>query len=230
MSPALGLVFEKKDTPEEHLAEAKELIARDEAGDRERATEQRFLHMSAAEHIATAMTLDNRLTQRKVAEKIGKSPAWVNTLIAWRARKYDTPTAFGPQAKAAKAARLVQTKHESDATKRERLARDKARAEAETAKAKAQEAKAKQREAKAKADQARAEARKAREKAKEAFRRMFHGGKKADISGEQRERLVKFLGMLGSDGDGERANAAKMADGLRAKIGVGWDQLIVEAA
>ncbi|SDI55160.1 hypothetical protein SAMN05444171_4066 [Bradyrhizobium lablabi] len=219
-------------TPDEHLAEAKELIARDEAGDRERTTEQRVLHMGAAEHIAKAMTLDNRLTQRKVADRIGKSPAWVNTLIAWRAKKYETPTAFGPQAKEAREkSRLDPTKHtKPKATTAEKVNASRAKHEAEAAKARAQEAKARQREAKAQADRARAEARKAREQAKETLCRIFHGGKTADISAEQREKMIKFLGMLGSEHDGERANAGKMADVLRTKLGVAWDQLIVEAA
>jgi len=41
-----------------------------------------------------------------------------------------------------------------------------------------------------------------------------------------RERLVKFCGMLGSDHDGERANAARMADKLVRDAGLTWQHVI----
>lgn len=41
-----------------------------------------------------------------------------------------------------------------------------------------------------------------------------------------RKRLVQFCGMLGSDHDGERANAARMADRLIREAGLTWENVI----
>jgi len=41
--------------------------------------------------------------------------------------------------------------------------------------------------------------------------------------------LVKALGMLGSDHVGERDNAARTAEGIRIKLGMTWDELVVPA-
>ena len=41
-----------------------------------------------------------------------------------------------------------------------------------------------------------------------------------------RQRLVRLCGMLGSDHDGERANAGRFADRLIREAGLTWDQLI----
>jgi hypothetical protein len=49
----------------------------------------------------------------------------------------------------------------------------------------------------------------------------------ASISYEARERLVKLLDKLGSDDEGERANAARMADDLRKSLRLTWSNLIV---
>ena len=40
-------------------------------------------------------------------------------------------------------------------------------------------------------------------------------------------RLVKFLGMLGSDHDGERASAGRMAHNLVTKHGLTWADVVV---
>ena len=40
------------------------------------------------------------------------------------------------------------------------------------------------------------------------------------------EKLAKFLGMLGSDYDGERLNAAAAAENLRRKLGMTWPELL----
>ena len=50
------------------------------------------------------------------------------------------------------------------------------------------------------------------------------------IDHEFRDRLVKLLGMLGSSGDGEVVNAARMAEDLRLKLKLTWPDLIVAAA
>lgn len=46
---------------------------------------------------------------------------------------------------------------------------------------------------------------------------------------DTRDRLVKFLGMMGSSGDGEVVNAARMAEDLRRKLKLTWPDLIVAA-
>jgi hypothetical protein len=45
-----------------------------------------------------------------------------------------------------------------------------------------------------------------------------------------RQRLVRFCGMLGSDHDGERANAARMADRLIREAGLTWEAVIAVPA
>jgi hypothetical protein len=198
----------------EHLEHAKHCIALGENSMRE-----------AAEHIANAMRLDNKLTQRAVAERIGKSAAWVNCLIRWKFEGYKSETPFGPQAKASrkKAAAVQATKHAPEKVTPQRLLRDKARAERDAAKANASEARGpKAAEAKHKAQQAKQEADAERLRAD----RLKSKGV-ADISYEDRDRLVKFLDMLGTEHDGERANAAKMADDLRQSLDLSWENLIV---
>lgn len=55
-----------------------------------------------AENIAAAS--EQGATQRKIAEVVGKSAAWVNGLLKWRLAGYPA-TAFGPQAAKASRAR-----------------------------------------------------------------------------------------------------------------------------
>lgn len=47
-----------------------------------------------------------------------------------------------------------------------------------------------------------------------------------ELSEQDRQRLVGILGMLGSEHDGERANAARKAEQLRRKSGATWDELL----
>jgi hypothetical protein len=47
---------------------------------------------------------------------------------------------------------------------------------------------------------------------------------------EYRDKLVKLLGMLGSDHDGERANAARLADEHRKRSGLTWGELVLPLA
>jgi DNA-binding MarR family transcriptional regulator len=42
----------------------------------------------------------------------------------------------------------------------------------------------------------------------------------------QRDMLVKILGMLGSDQDGEALSAARKAETLRVKLGLSWDAIV----
>ena len=84
-----------------------------------------------------------------------------------------------------------------------------------------------QAKAKAQADAAKARA-KARADAKRDahFRRMTS----AILKGPDRDTLVKALGMMGSEHDGEALNAARKAEQLRRKLGVTWEQLVIEAS
>ena len=77
-----------------------------------------------------------------------------------------------------------------------------------------------------------ADARTARAKEKASSDRFFRSAfgvktAKKKIQSGPRELLVKALGMLGSDHDGERANAARFAEKQRTQLGMTWDELIV---
>jgi hypothetical protein len=85
----------------------------------------------AAEYLAE--TCKQGATQRQSAKAIGKSPAWVNTLLKWQAAGFkDTP--FGPQSKAKRAAVQSPKQSRRPMTADEALAQ-KAQAEFQTARA-----------------------------------------------------------------------------------------------
>jgi hypothetical protein len=66
-------------TKAQHLTEAKRAVA---AGDKS--------YRLAADHMAAAQK--QGATQREIADKVGKSPAWVNDLLRWRTYGFkDTP-------------------------------------------------------------------------------------------------------------------------------------------
>jgi hypothetical protein len=187
----------------------------------------------AAEDIAAAE--EQGATQREIAEAVGKSAAWVNRLLKWRQSGYQDATAFGPQAKASRQrAQRVQANEQQKkkpATTSEQAQAAAARARAETAKAEAAKAKAQAQTAKAAAAKAKADARTARAKDRASFFRSAFGGStaKKTIPSGARERLVKALGMLGSDQAGERANAARFVEKQRTQLGMTWDELIIPA-
>jgi len=247
---------------------------------------ENFMHV-AAEKIADAA--EQGATQRKIAEDVGKSAAWVNTLLQWRLGGYQG-SCFGPQAKAkrVKAERaktehtervFSQTKHDpasmTEAQAQAATAKahaDFAKAEADKAKAEAAKAKANERarkaeaeanerarkaEAKATTAKAKASARwaeeaeaRARQASAEAADRMFagmgtrsfggignsagigpggYGSKRPEMTKAERTKLVALLNHLGNSNDGERDMAARKADAMREKLGVGWNDLIVRA-
>jgi hypothetical protein len=198
------------------LDEAKQAIANGEAS-----------LQRAAECIAKAQA--RGATQRQIAEAVGKSAAWVNQLLKWRAAGYGQ-TAFGP----AKAAQRAAFRQSERAKKSKPKRTTPEQAEAERAKAQAQKAKADAAKAKADAAKAKAEARRAREETKraerEAYANFFAGLRpKREIHSGDRTLLVKALGMLGSDQDGEVLNAARMAEKLRRKLGMSWEELLISA-
>jgi hypothetical protein len=49
------------------------------------------------------------------------------------------------------------------------------------------------------------------------------------FSASDRKRLVQLLGMLGSDFDGERANAGRLAHRLLVEHDLRWDDVVVSA-
>jgi len=188
------------------------------------AGEDRF--RQAAEDIATAS--EQGATQHQIAETVGKSQAWVNGLLKWRSAGYqDTP--FGPQSKASRARRAdyqAPNNHRPASTS-EQAEAVKAKAEAATARARAQQAKAEAAEARAQARKAKAEANKA---SHDTFTEMHRRSTRPkEIHSSMRTLLIKALGMLGSEQDGECLNAARKAEQLRKKLGMNWDELIVEA-
>jgi hypothetical protein len=188
---------------------------------------------AAAEDIAAAQK--QGATQRQIAEALGKSAEWVNRLLKWRESGFQDVTAFGPQAKSSRQRRVQapEQKRQKPATTSEQAQAAAARARAETAKAEAAQAKADAQKAKAEAAKARTEARTARAKEKansySFFQAAFNGTSNKKIPNGARERLVKALGMLGSDHGGERANAARVVEKQRAQLGMTWDDLIVPA-
>jgi hypothetical protein len=193
---------------------------------------------AAAEDIAAAQ--EQRATQRQIAEAVGKSAAWVNRLLNWRKSGYQG-TAFGPQSKASRqrAERVQATERKNQkqpATTSERVQAAAERARAQSAKAEAAKAKAEAHKAKADAAKATADARRAEAEAKAKAKayRFFGSGFDNDAEEKKvpsgpRELLVKALGMLGSDHDGECLNAARAAEKQRARLGVSWDELIIPA-
>jgi len=187
----------------------------------------------AAEDIAAAR--EQGATQRQIAEAVGKSAAWVNRLLKWRQSGYQDGTAFGPQAKASRQrvrdVQATERKKEKPATTSEQAQAAAARARAETAKAEAARAKADAQKAKAEAAKAKADARAAKARERASFFHGVDGGNtaKKKIRGRPRERLVKALGMLGSDYPGERANAAHFVEKQRTQLGMTWDELIIPA-
>ncbi len=188
---------------------------------------------AAAEDIAAAQV--HGATQRQIAKAVGKSAAWVNRLLAWRRSGYQDGTPFGPQAKAsrqrAQRVQASQRKKQKAATTSEQAQAAAERARAETAEAEATRAKAEAQRAKAEAAKAKADAKKAWEqaKARSSFRTVFGDKTKKEINSGSRERLVKALGMLGSDQAGERDAAACAAEKLRIKLDMTWDELIIPA-
>lgn len=190
---------------------------------------------AAAEDLAAAQALG--ATQRQIAAAVGKSPAWVNRLLRWRAGSYEDDTAFGPQARASRQGvqRVYSTEQRKPepATSSQQAQAAAARARAETAKAEAAKAKADALKAQAEAAKAKADAQRAKASAKaeqdRSFRGTLSGNTENMIHSGARETLVKALGMLGSEHAGERASAAMVVEKLRAKLGLTWDHLIIPA-
>jgi hypothetical protein len=184
---------------------------------------------SAAEDVAAAQA--RGATQTHIAATLGKSQPWVNRLLQWRTGGYQD-TAFGPESKAKRerSANYQSPDKSSAKPKPSSEARFNAEAaKAEAAKAKAEAAKAKAEAAKARSENARARA-DAKRAQHEAFAEMFGRRERKVMDAKARDVLVKALGMLGSDSDGEVLNAARVAEKQRRKLGFTWDDIIVAAS
>lgn len=200
-------------------------------------------YRKATEHMAKAQ--ENGASQRRIANYLGKSPAWVNRLLRWRKSGYqDTP--FGPQSKAGRERARVQAAERTKATKKSRtktkhddlaaaVARAKA-AQAEAAKTKADAERLADEAIRLKADAIRLKAEALREQIRADRARARAAGATFTARSEHvlqsglRKLLVKALGMLGSDHAGERANAASVAERQRDRIGMTWDELLIPAS
>ena len=188
---------------------------------------------AAAEDIAAAQ--EQGATQRQIAEAVGKSAAWVNRLLKWRQSGYQDGTAFGPQAKASRqrAQRVQSPERKRPATTSEQAQATAARARAEQAKAEAQRLRPTHRRQKPRPPRPKPKpgGQSEREsKRHDFFRGVFGAGTaKKKIHSRPRELLIKALGMLGSDHEGERANAALVVEKQRRKLGMTWDELIISA-
>jgi hypothetical protein len=78
---------------------------------------------AAAEDLAAAELLG--ATQRQMASALGKSPAWISRILAWRRGGYATETPFGPQSKASRQRAIsVQSTDRGTHEKRSRPERD----------------------------------------------------------------------------------------------------------
>jgi hypothetical protein len=103
-----------------------------------------------------------------------------------------------------------------------------AQAEAAKARAEAAKARAETKRATEEAMRAKAEAARERIRAENAYAdTRVPGTGRRPVDVRMRKRLVKTLGMLGSDSDEVRASAALIADKERGTLGMTWDELIV---
>jgi hypothetical protein len=182
---------------------------------------------AAAEDIAGAQ--EQGATQREIAGAVGKSAAWVNALLKWRAGGYQEGTVFGPGAKASRQrAKGVQAAERKPASSSEQAQASAERVRTETAKADAAKAKADAQKAKAEAAKAKADARRARSEENDFFSGAFFGTRcNKRIEKQSRQKLIKLLGMLGSTFPGERENAGVLIEKQRAAMGFVWDELII---
>jgi hypothetical protein len=184
----------------ELLSKAKDAIA---SGDRS--------YREAAEYIADAQA--QGATQRTIAAKLGKSAAWVNRLLAWRAGGF-----IGDAFDRAHRKRFVQPAEQTaeSADHAESAAFDSA-------------------------ESADSEADEAERRFNEWFIRTSHQRQRVNMfdfygirrlrfaEAKDRDILVRALGMLGSDQPGEVLNAARVVEKQRRKLNITWDDLIIPA-
>lgn len=153
----------------------------------------------AAEDIAAARDLG--ATQREIAAAVGMSLGWVNALLKWRRNGYQDSTPFGRP-------RLVQPLNKSDAQMDIDVSSSNVSASA---------------------DPIAVAASAGPHSPHLDTPRGPDNPEERNLTETDRARLVKALGLLGSDQAGERENAALAAERLRQGLQLTWDQLIVPA-
>ena len=175
----------------------------------------------AAEDIAAAHA--QGASQRQIAAAIGKSPAWVNRVLAWR-REGFVGEAFGPAHHRERRIDVHPGKHKPQASGAAESPADDGKAEAA-----AQGAINTYWEVywthQAETERLRAETERMRSQ-----RESLLSGEGKPIDYGTRRVLVKSLGMLGSDQDGEVLNAARLIEKHRRRLNAAWDELIIPAA
>jgi transposase len=185
----------------------------------------------AAKHIAEAHK--QGASQRQIAATIGKSVSTVNGYINWHNSGYLEETPFGPESKAKRQRARVRATERSDSKKRSRggVEPDELAAALASARAAQAEAAMAKAEAKRATDEAiRAKAEADRERLRSDRADPSHSTATAPrhpLDRRQRDLLVKALSMLGSDQVGKRAAAALIAEKQRSKLGMTWDELVV---
>ena len=175
---------------------------------------------AAAEYLADAQELG--VSQRQLADEVGKSAAWVNALLKWRERGYPDGTPFRPQAKARP--RLVKAVQETEqngweATDRPAITHEQVEITAsgsllDTAMVEADtpvEAEVAKREDVAAPDAT------------------TTSRPKVKLSSAQRGLLVNTLGALGSSKPGVRDHAARAVGRQLIRLGLKWEHLIIPA-
>jgi hypothetical protein len=159
---------------------------------------------AAAEYLAAAQELG--VSQRQLADGVGKSAAWVNALLKWRERGYPDGTPFRPQAKARpQPVKSVQKTEQNGWTASGSLL-DIAMVEADTS----AEADVVGLDDSATVDAA-------------------EGNATKHFSGDQRARLIESLEFLGTERPRLRAQFALNIERRRAALGLTWDQLLIPA-
>jgi hypothetical protein len=174
----------------------------------------------ATEDIAAAQ--EQGASQRQIAAEVGKSPAWVNRVLAWR-RSGFAGEAFGPAHHRERRIGVHPGKHKPQPSRSgERLTDE---VKAETA---AQEAInaywETYRTHQSESERLRAET----ERIRSQYESLVFGEFKS-IDHTTRRILVKSLGMLGSDQAGEVLNAARIIEKQRRKLNAAWDDLLIRA-
>ncbi len=170
----------------------------------------------AAEAIAAAQA--QGASQRQMAAAVGKSAAWVNRLLAWRHTGF-IGDAFGPESRKPRRIGVQPAEHRSSSEGS--FASESVGAE--PASEEPSEGPPKQRsnvrEPNFDWDWLQEELRNL------SFEPQASRPRTMDVS--VRNTIVKALGMLGSEHDGEVLNAARAAENQRRKLGLTWDQLLI---
>ena len=154
---------------------------------------------AAAEYLADAQKLG--VSQRQLADGVGKSGAWVNALLKWREHGCPEDTPFKNRRPLAKA---VQHAEQREAASGE---------PAETAKLDADTPA--EDEVVEPEDHANADA--------------FSDKTDTTFSSVRRENLIEALEFLGSARPGMRAKCALVVERRRAELGLTWDELLIPA-